>query len=287
MRITKENFLTTSDGAHIYFEDTGKGKPIFMVPGFLCSSRFFCRNVEGLSGTYRMITMDPRGQGNSSKSPGNTLKRHAQDIKELIDHLDLQKVVLLGWSVAASTVVTYAADFCEHRLAGLALVDGSLYPFSGEAWNKHRAKDFNIDNWFNVYLPLAYDPTAFYEKFAVRIGNSGNLPDEDKQWIFDECRKTMPWTALENHYDFCHTNNVPNLEKLTVPMAIFGSDSDAYGLDMINEYQRHIHSSVDVFKFYDSGHLMFYYEAEKFNACLAKFAQKAFAQHKKFEKLGG
>lgn len=45
--------------------------------------------------------MDPRGQGNSSKTcQGNTIRRNAQDIKELIDHLGLEHVVLLGWSLA-------------------------------------------------------------------------------------------------------------------------------------------------------------------------------------------
>lgn len=276
METTNGNFCTTSDGAHIYFEDTGKGKPIVMIPGFLCTTKFFRRNVAGLSGEYRMITMDPRGQGNSSKSPGNTLKRHAQDIKELVDYLGLEDIILLGWSVGSSTVLTYAADHNEHRLAGLALVDGSLHPFSGDNWNKHRARGYNIANWFDTYLPLAYHPTEFYEKFAQRISNHGSLPTEDREWFFAEFRKTMPWTALENHYDFCHTNNMPNLEKLTVPVAIFGADSEAYGLEMVTQYQQCIRSSVDVYRFYESGHLMFYYEAEKFNHCLHGFAQKVY-----------
>ena len=34
MKITTDNFFTTSDGIHIYFEDRGSGLPIVMVPGF-------------------------------------------------------------------------------------------------------------------------------------------------------------------------------------------------------------------------------------------------------------
>lgn len=38
--------------------------------------------------------MDPRGQGYSSKTlQGNRIKRHAQDIRELIDHLQLKNAV--------------------------------------------------------------------------------------------------------------------------------------------------------------------------------------------------
>ena len=97
MKITADNFFTTSDGIHIYFEDRGSGLPIVMVPGFLCTTKFFEKNAEVLSKEFRVITMDPRGQGNSSKTcQGNTIRRNAQDIKELIDHLGLEHVVLLG-----------------------------------------------------------------------------------------------------------------------------------------------------------------------------------------------
>ena len=276
MKITTENFFKTSDGAIIYYEDVGSGIPILMVPGFLCTTKFFCKNVEALCAKYRMITMDPRGQGNSSKSLcSNNMRRNALDIKELIDHLNLENVILLGWSVAASVVVSYAAEFNEHKLAGLALVDGSLHPFSGEPWNHHRGKDYNIDNWFATYQPLVYNPQKFYEEFTARISNHGNMPEEDRKWIMAECMKTMPWTAMEIHYDFCHTNNVPNLEKLKVPVAVFGSDSKAYGLDMVNEYMRRIPGYSETHEFYESGHLMFYYESEKFNNCLDSFARKA------------
>ena len=114
MKPSKNNFFETSDGARIYFEDQGAGTPIILVPGFLCTAKFFQRNVPVLSQRHRVITMDPRGQGYSSKTlQGNRIKRHAQDIRELIDHLQLKNAVLLGWSVAASVVTTYAAEYQE------------------------------------------------------------------------------------------------------------------------------------------------------------------------------
>lgn len=114
--------------------------------------------------------MDPRGQGNSSKTcQGNTIRRNAQDIKELIDHLGLEHVVLLGWSLASSIVVSYAAEFEQYKLNGLVTMDGSLYPFSDADWNHHRGRDYNLQNWFDTYLPLYYDPKLFYDKFIARV----------------------------------------------------------------------------------------------------------------------
>ncbi len=60
----------------------------------------------------------PEGRGYSSKTlQGNTIKRHARDIHELIRHLELKDAILLGWSVGASVVTTYAADYKEEGLA--------------------------------------------------------------------------------------------------------------------------------------------------------------------------
>ena len=276
MKITKNNFFTTSDGAHIYFEDRGNGLPIVMLPGFLCTTKFFEKNAEVLSEKFRVITMDPRGQGYSSKTAsGNTIKRHAQDIKELIDHLGLDNVVLLGWSLASSVVVQYAADYQQYHLNGLVTMDGSLYPASSEEWNHHRARDFDIDNWFDTYLPLYYNPAVFYQKFIARISNADGMDGEMRKMVEEECKKTMPWSALELHYDFVHTDNVKNLSKITVPYASFGAASKAYGFEMAEMYAKRVQGYSEVDEFYESGHLMFIYEAEKFNRCLEKFILKA------------
>lgn len=267
MEISNRNFFQTSDGARIYFEEYGggKGKPLLMIPGFLCTTRFFQRNVGPLSQNRRVVVIDPRGQGFSSKTLcGNTVARNAQDIAELVEYLNLKKLVLLGWSVGSSVALHYAAKLDQGRLSGLILVDGSLFPLSDEAWNKHRARNYNVQNWMDTYLPLYYDPQLFHSRFIERISN-GKMSAEDQQWVLAECRKTMPWTALELHYDFCHTDSLSCLPELRIPTAFFGGNSAAYGLDMLYEYAKRVRTPAQVHPFYESGHLMFYYEAEKFN----------------------
>ena len=54
---SKDNFLQVSDGAWIYFEDYGKdkGEPIMILHGFLCSSKFFYKNIDALSADHRLV----------------------------------------------------------------------------------------------------------------------------------------------------------------------------------------------------------------------------------------
>ena len=86
------------------------------------------------------------------------------------------------------------------------------------------------------------------------------MDDETRAWFEAECKKTMPWTALELHYDFCLTDNFSNLKKITVPYAVFGAQSKAYGLDMVDRFAAEVRGYSEVHKFYKSGHLMFLYE---------------------------
>ena len=119
------------------------------------------------------------------------------------------------------SVISYAAMTQEAHLKGLVLIDGSLFPVSPDEWNKHRSRNYNIDNWLDNYMPLVYDRDDFYERFVARISN-GAMTQEDREWVMEEFMKTPPWSALEFHYDFCHTDNYSNLKKLTVPVSIFG-----------------------------------------------------------------
>ncbi|WP_409967363.1 alpha/beta hydrolase [Bengtsoniella intestinalis] len=271
MEVSQNNFFTTSDGIHLYYEDRGSGQTLVMIPGFLCTCKFFEKNAIALSKKYRVITIDPRGQGFSSKTAlGNNLKRHALDIKELVDHLSLDSFVLLGWSLASSVVVTYASNFSQHKLAGLVLMDGSLFPFSGDDWNHHRGKNYNVENWHNVYMELETNRTNFNEKFFDRIG----LQAEDREWVTAECAKTLSASAIELHYDFSHTNNVDTLHRISVPTAFFGAQSKAYGLDMVEFFASKVSGYSKVVKFYESGHLMFMYEADKFNRELSDFIEE-------------
>ena len=45
----RNDFFQTSDGAMIYYEDRGRGIPLMLVPGFMCTTKFYERNAAELS----------------------------------------------------------------------------------------------------------------------------------------------------------------------------------------------------------------------------------------------
>ena len=88
---SKDNFLQVSDGAWIYFED--------------------------LSADHRLVLIDWRGHGSSSKTLQNlTMDRCAKDVHELIEYLGLEDVTLLGWSMGSSVVMESYEQFGDEHL---------------------------------------------------------------------------------------------------------------------------------------------------------------------------
>ena len=139
--------LEMKDGARIYVEDKGCGKPIVLVHGWSCSAKFWKRNVPELAKAFRVITVDLRGHGHSSKIlTGHTIRQYAQDIREVIEGLNLRDAALLGWSMGGPVVLSYYEQFRhDSRLEGFGLVDTAPHPFSPEPWNSHALHNHNIN----------------------------------------------------------------------------------------------------------------------------------------------
>ena len=167
--ISRDNFFRTSDDAIIYFEDYSKDKDdvIVLIPGFCCTTKFFANNIDALAKEHRVITFDPRGQGKSSKGlQGHTVKRNCEDIKELLDYLDVSDVTMLGWSMAGQYIVKYFDMFNNYRIKALGLIDCPLGAAYDEDWNAHGLKGFNME-LFNKkmaeYVDMDVDDVMSFE----------------------------------------------------------------------------------------------------------------------------
>ncbi|KUJ80356.1 hydrolase [Ruegeria marisrubri] len=117
-------YFTTTDDRRIYFEDNGEGQPLLCLAGLTRCSRdfsFLAPHVADL----RMIAMDYRGRGRSDYDPdymNYNIFRESHDAIELLDHLGLGRVTVLGTSRGGLIAMALAASHPE-RLAGVVLND--------------------------------------------------------------------------------------------------------------------------------------------------------------------
>lgn len=133
---TADHFFTTSDGVRLHYVDTGTsgaGAPVLVfVPGWTMPGWIFQPQLDAFTRRYRVVVLDPRGQG-SSEVPtfGYTYDRRGDDIAELVQRLSKpggvpQRVVLVGWSLGVLDSLAYVHAHGDAALAGLVLIDNSV-----------------------------------------------------------------------------------------------------------------------------------------------------------------
>ena len=93
--------FNTQDGTQIYFKDWGKGKPVLFSHGWPLDADMWDSQMNFLADRgYRVIAFDRRGFGRSEQPwEGYNYDTFASDINDLIEHLDLHDVTLVGFSM--------------------------------------------------------------------------------------------------------------------------------------------------------------------------------------------
>jgi non-heme chloroperoxidase len=95
---------------HIYYEDHGQGAPVVLIHGWPLSNVMWEYQLDDLvSAGFRVIVYDRRGFGMSSRpDEGYDYDTLAEDLKALLDELDLQNVTLVGFSMGGGDGPTNA-----------------------------------------------------------------------------------------------------------------------------------------------------------------------------------
>lgn len=95
----------TNDNVEMHYEISGEGRPLLLLPGWTCTAKFWKKNIPELSKRCMVIAMDMRAHGQSAKvTHGHRIARYAMDLRSLLDHLNVDDTVALGWSMGASVL---------------------------------------------------------------------------------------------------------------------------------------------------------------------------------------
>lgn len=108
----------------LYYEDLGSGRPVVLLQGFpLDGAAWEPQTLALLDAGYRVVTVDRRGYGRSSRpSSGFGYDRLADDVAALLDHLDLTDATLVGFSMGTAEVERYIGRHGTARLRSAVLL---------------------------------------------------------------------------------------------------------------------------------------------------------------------
>jgi pimeloyl-ACP methyl ester carboxylesterase len=115
----------TSDGLALAWEEQGGGLPLLCLPGLTRNARDFDDLGAALGERHRLLRLTLRGRGASDRDPdfrNYNVAVEARDVVEFLDHLDLDRVVVIGTSRGGLIAMLLAA-VAKPRLAGVLLND--------------------------------------------------------------------------------------------------------------------------------------------------------------------
>lgn len=110
-----KKFIQSTSGRIAYFETSGTAKPIVLIHGNSCSKEFMVRQLEGLGSKYKVIAMDLPGHGESDNArvpaKNYTITGYANLVAEIIQKLNLESVVVVGWSLGGEIAIEMMESF--------------------------------------------------------------------------------------------------------------------------------------------------------------------------------
>jgi non-heme chloroperoxidase len=124
-----DHFFLSSDGVRLHYLEAGPpgGHTLVFVPGWTMPAWIWMPQILAFARQYHVVAFDPRGQGDSAVPRGGYEPvRRGRDVAELINRLEPQPVVVVGWSLGVLDTLASIHVAGDRHLAGLVLVDNSV-----------------------------------------------------------------------------------------------------------------------------------------------------------------
>ena len=266
---------TSIDDIQLAYDDVGSGFPVVLIHGYPFTRSLWNEQVEALSSSYRVVTPDLRGFGEStsgeSRSEGPaTMSRMAQDVAKLMDYLGIDQAVIGGLSMGGYVALAFVKQF-PSRVKALVLADTRAQADTEEGkQTRHQQAEKALSEGMagiaDAMLPMLLTPATVSKR-----------PEVVKR-VRDMMLKTKPQGAAsallgmaerEDQSEFISTIGVPTMivvgrEDAITPLA----DSET----MHSKIQ---HSRLVVLD--NAGHVSNLEQTEHFNYALMKFLESVAA----------
>ena len=222
--------ITTKDGTEIYYKDWGVGQPVVFSHGWpLTADSWESQMFFLASNGYRCIAHDRRGHGRSSQPfEGNEMNSYADDLAALIEHLDLQSAVLIGFSTGGGEVARYIGRHGTRRVAKAVLIS-SVPPLMIKTDANPGGLPKEVFDGFRASF-LA-DRSQFFKDVASGPFFGFNRPGANiSQGMIDSWWLQGMTSGHKNTYEcieaFSETDFTEDLTKFDVPTLVIHGDDD-------------------------------------------------------------
>ncbi|WP_369745949.1 alpha/beta fold hydrolase [Paenarthrobacter sp. AMU7] len=262
----------------LYYEDHGTGQPVVLIHGYpLDGGSWEKQTVALLNAGYRVITYDRRGFGKSSKpTTGYDYDTFAADLNTVLETLDLNNAVLVGFSMGTGEVGRYLGTYGEGRVAKAAFL-ASLEPFLLQTDDNPTGVPSSVfDGIRNAAIEDRYAWfTNFYNDFFNTDNFLGNRLSEEALRNSWNVAAGSSWYASFAVVDSWLTDFRADIGKVTVPsLIVHGTDDRILPIDATGrEFTKRL-PSAEYVEIEGAPHGMLWTHGAEINEILLRFLAK-------------
>ena len=262
---TGRRYFKTTDSVDIMYIEKGfRGKtPIIFLQGSDGNSFEWQMFSERIKNDFHLILFDRRGCGLSTKNlPSSklTMQRYIDDIKELLEHLNLEAAVILGWSFGGALASEFTLQN-PNLVSKLILVNPlsdskKLWLGRANATFKNASK-VNDTLTLNIIEKVRNDENiTLEEEYELIKYHSGIIYDMNKidsfynnapysYYGYNDSTMSTDWNNLIAQKDiYDNYNNLNRIERISCPtLIITGSHDFIISSEQCEEMSRKIKTS--------------------------------------------
>jgi non-heme chloroperoxidase len=275
MSYVKVNAYRSATPVKIYYEDLGHGKPVILIHGWPLDHQMWEFQIPALvQSGHRVIAYDRRGFGKSSRPwDGYDYDTLSEDLKILIEQLDLHDVTLVGFSMGGGEVVRYISRYGIARVSKIVLL-GAVTPSLKNTFANPDGVDQKV---FDEMLEnIQKDRFAFMTEFSkqffgVTLINKPVSPEMMNHYA-SIAYASSPHAMVECAKAFSQTMFEADVASVNVPTLIIHGESDrTVPIEATGERTAALIPGSRFIRYADAPHGFFYTEREKLNRDLLEF----------------
>ncbi len=255
------NKCKSKDGTEIYYEVHGEGD---ITLCFVSGAGGFLENWKlqnSFAEQYKLLLPDLGGHGKSANTNRSkfTMQAFGEDIAAVIMAEDLQKVILIGWSMGGA-VILEAAKILKERVIGIIGID-TFFPHPGSLYIKNSKENTDM-----IMQDFREDtPTKIFNLFKTLM-NTGIKVSEELQNEYLQYPLVKSEVILSELEDLCYWDVMPHLEDPQHPIKAIMA-----GLSAPEKTQREsFKPKIDAIFMEGHGHCLLWADHETFNTHLQR-----------------
>jgi 2-succinyl-6-hydroxy-2,4-cyclohexadiene-1-carboxylate synthase len=257
---------------HINVESQGSGLTVVALHGFTGSLLTWSRMATLLMEEFTVVMVDLPGHGASavpSEISKYSMESHMRILIEVLDHLNLRKVIWLGYSLGGRIALSTAVSFPE-RTMGLVVESGSPGLPTAEEREQRCREDAYLADWIeDVGVSRFVD---YWQAIPLWVSQS-RLVESEREKLRAQ-RLNNDALGLANSLRGVGTGSQPalhsRLSKLDMQVLLLAGAEDAKYVGIAQEMHHVIPaSSLEIVP--ESGHAIHLEQPERFDGIVQKF----------------